>query len=188
MTDRLLRARILLEEAHALGLDLEDLIAADTAATRMPAIASYIETISPTFLPATAATYRPYWRLAAARIGDLRLSDVTLEDLAAVVADAGARAQRSRPGSTGRAPRESCVAALRALFRRAEAAAIITANPAVALTKPRRIRSSRRALDDTELAELIDAVRTTSRDPDLDLLVVRFPPIRCDRSSITSTK
>ena len=54
------------------------------------------------------------------------------------------------------------------------AAGLVTANPAAALMKPRRVRSRRRALDDHELAELIDAVRTTSRDPDLDLLVLRF--------------
>jgi integrase len=100
--------------------------------------------------------------------------DVTVEDLTAVVDDAVARAQRCRPGSTGRASRESCVAALRALFRRAVAAGIVSGNPAAALTKPRRVRSRRRALDDHELAELIDSVRTTSRDPDLDLVVIRF--------------
>jgi integrase len=48
------------------------------------------------------------------------------------------------------------------------------ANPAAALAKPQRVRSRRRALSDTELAELIDAIGTTSRDPDLDLLLVRF--------------
>jgi len=31
-----------------------------------------------------------------------------------------------------------------------------------------------RLLDDTEIGELVDAVRTTSNDPDLDLLLVRF--------------
>ena len=169
-----LRARMLLEEAHALGLDLADLIAADTGPNRMPTVRAYIEVIAPTFTPATAATYRPYWRLAAARLGDRRMAEVTVEDLTAVADDAVARAQRARPGSTGRASRETCVAALRALFRRAAAAGIITVNPAAALSKPRRVGSRRRALDDHELAELIDAVRTTSRDPDLDLLVLRF--------------
>jgi integrase/recombinase XerC len=170
-----LRARMLLEEAHALGLDLADLIAADTVgAARMPTVRAYIEAIAPTFSPATAATYRPYSRLAVARLGDRRIADITVEDLTAVVDAAAARAQRCRPGSTGRASRESCVAALRALFRRAATAGLILVNPAAALTKPRRVRSRRRALDDHELAEVIDAVRTTSRDPDLDLLVIRF--------------
>jgi integrase len=170
-----LRARVFLEEARALGLDLADLIAADTAGpNRIPTARAYIEAIAPTFTPATAATYAPYWRLAAARLGDRRLVDITVEDLTVVVDDAVARAQHCRPDSTGRASRESCVAALRALFRRAVAAGIIRVNPAAALTKPRRVRSRRRALDDHELAEVIDAVRTTSRDPDLDLLVIRF--------------
>ena len=175
MTDLQLRARVILSEARVLGLDLADLIAADTdGETHRPTVGAYIETIAPTFTPATAATYRPYWRLASAHLGDRRLVEVTVEDLIAVVDDAVARAQRNRPGSTGRASRESCVTALRALFRRATDGALITVNPAAALAKPRRARSRRRALDDHELAEVIDAVRTTSRDPDLDLLVVRF--------------
>ena len=175
MTDLQLRARVLLGEARALGLDLADLIAADTQGeTHRPTVRAYIDTIAPTFTPATADTYRPYWRLAANRLGNRRLVEVTIEDLTTVVADAVARAQRNRPGSTGRASKESCVTALRALFRRAFDAGLITANPAAALTKPRRVRSRRRALDDYELAELIDAVRTTSRDPDLDLLMLRF--------------
>ena len=66
------------------------------------------------------------------------------------------------------------MAALRALFRLAGAAGLTAANPAAALTKPRRVRGRRRALDDGEVVELIDAVRTTSHDPDLDLLAVRF--------------
>jgi integrase len=166
---------MLLEEARALGLDLADLIAADTAgAHRMPNVRTYIEVIAPTFTSATAATYRPYWRLAAARLGERRLVDITVQDLVAVVDDAVARAQRCRPDSTGRASRESCVAALRALFRRANDAGLITVNPAAALIKPRRVPRRRRALDDHELAEVVDAIRTTSRDPDLDLLLMRF--------------
>ena len=162
MSEPQLRARLLLEEAHALGIDLADLIAADTTcAARISTVTNYIETIAPTFTAATAATYRPYWRLAIDRLGDRRLVEVTIEDLTLVVADA-------------EASRETCVAALRAVFGRAAAAGLITANPAAALTKPRRARSRRRALDDVELAELIAAVRTTSGDPDLDLLVVRF--------------
>jgi integrase len=140
----------------------------------VPTVAAFIELIGPTFTPRTAATYRPYWRLAVERLGDRRLDDVGLADLAAVVADAVDRAKRNRPTSSGRASRETCISALRALFARAAASGLIVANPAAVLTKPRRARSRRRALDDHELAELIGAVRTTSRDPDLDLLVVRF--------------
>lgn len=50
-------------------------------------VAVHIETIAPTFTPATAATYRPSWGLAAARLGDRRLVDVTVGDL--ISGDAG---------------------------------------------------------------------------------------------------
>jgi len=145
MSDRQLRARVLLEEAHALGLDLADLIAADTTGgERIPTLKAYIDAVASTFTPATASTYRPYWSLAAARLGDRRLAEITTVDLASVVTDAAVRAQQARPGSPGRASQDHCVAALRALFRLGAAAG------------------------------LIDTVRTTSRDPDLDLLVLRF--------------
>lgn len=175
MIDRTLRARVLLEEAHRLGLDLRDLIAAaGDLDDRVPTLAAFVDSIAATFTPATAATYRPYWRLTTTHLGDRHLHDIDLDDLTPVVDAAVQRAQRSRPGSTGRSSKETCVAALRALFARATAAGLVTANPAAALSKPRRARSRRRALDDNELAELISAVRTTSRDPDLDLLLVRF--------------
>jgi integrase/recombinase XerC len=177
MTDRRLRARVLLGEAAALGVDLADLIAAGALAdteARVPTVAGYVETITATFTPATARTYRSYWRLAVALLGDRRLDDITIAELQTVVDHAVRRARRRRPDSTGRASQETCVTALRALFARAAAAGLVATNPARALTKPRRARSRRRALTDAELAELIAAVRTTSNDPDLDLLLLRF--------------
>ncbi len=139
MIDRTLRARVLLEEAHHLGLDLRDLIAAGGDLDhRIPTLAAFIDSIAPTFTPATAATYRPHWRLAVDALGDRHLHDIGWDDLTAVVSAAEERARRNRPGSTGRASREACVAALRALFARAKANGLTTVNPAAALTKPRR--------------------------------------------------
>jgi len=173
--DRRLRATVLLAEAAALGLHLEDLIAAHTGPRPpAPTLADHIAAVAPTFEPGTAATYSSYWRLALHHLGDRRITDITVVDLQVVVADAANRAQQRRPGSSGRSSQETCVAALRALFNRAHAAGLIATNPAGALTKPRRARSRRRALDDAELAELVEAIRTTSADPDLDLLLVRF--------------
>jgi integrase len=168
------RARVVLAEARALGVDLADLIAVAEDQPPAPTLATWVAQLDPTFTAATAATYRPYWRLAVEHHGDRLLSDLGLADLVTVVDAAAERARRNRPGSTGRASRETCVAALRALYARAVAAGLLTTNLASALAKPRRARSRRRALDDTELAELIDAVRATSPDPDLDLLLVRF--------------
>jgi integrase len=110
-------------------------------------VAEFVAVVAAGFGSATARTYRPYWRLLLARHGDTPIAEIGLVDLELVVADAVDRARRRRPD---------------------------TAAPAAALVKPRRARSRRRALDYDELAQLVDAVRTTSRDPDLDLLLVRF--------------
>jgi site-specific recombinase XerC len=171
--DRGLRARVLLAEAQALGVTISDLIAAarDTTldAPAVPTVAQYVETIGWTLSVGTVATYRSYWRLAIVRFGDRPVDQVGVDECEAVVADAVARAQGRRPGSDGRSSRASCVAALRGLFGRAERAGLVARSPAGGLTKPRRRPSRRRGLDDDELAELLDAVRTTSNDPELDL-------------------
>lgn len=172
--NRQLRARIVLEEARALGIDLDDLVSAATGDHRPITVAAWIDQIAPTFGGSTARTYRPYWRLLATMHGDRALAELTTLDLAAVVDAAGERAKAHRPDSTGRSSRESCVAALRAAWKRAVDAGHVATNPAAALRKPRRSTSRRRALDDRELADLADAIRATRRDPDLDLLLVRF--------------
>ena len=172
--NRQLRARLLLEEARALGIDLDDLVATATGVAKPITVAAWIDEIAPTFGPSTAATYRPYWRLAAGLLGDRYLAELTTADLAAVVDAAAERARSHRPDSTGRASRETFIAALRAVYSRAMDAGHISTNPAAALRKPLRTTSRRRALDDRELTELADAVRATSTDPDRDLLLIRF--------------
>jgi integrase/recombinase XerC len=175
--DRALRARVLLTEAAELGVTIDDLTHAAAVLGVQPApvtVADYVRLIAPSFSPGSAATYDTYWRLAVARFGERRLGGIGVEDCAAVVAEAEQRAQHSRPGSDGRSSRENCVAALRALFTRGQRAGLITVNPAAALSKPRRRVSRRRPLDHTELEEVLDAIRLTSNDADLDLLLVRF--------------
>lgn len=159
MTTTSLRARVVLEEARALGLSLADLVAAADELVRVPTLADFVAEIEPTFTPGTAATYRPYWRLAVALLGNRCVSELSVADLNTVVDAAVVRARRNRPGSTGRASAESCVAALRAIGQRAVGAGLLRTNLAAALTKPRRARSQRRALEEVEVVELIDAVR-----------------------------
>jgi len=169
---RRLRASAVLAEARGLGVDLADLLAVAGPAD-LPTVTDWVAEIDSTFTPATARTYRPYWNLAVRVLGD-RLAEVTTVDLATVVRSAGERARTSHPEGSGRSAEETCVAALRALCARAIAAGHLTTDPAAALAKPRRSRSRRRALDDHEIANLADAVRLTSRDPDVDLLIIRF--------------
>ena len=71
MTARLLRARALLAEADVLGVDLGDLVAADTERhRRLVTVSDWVAAVEETFGSRTAATYRPYWRLAVAQLGD----------------------------------------------------------------------------------------------------------------------
>ena len=172
--NRQLRARVLLEEARVLGLDVDDLLAAATGEPKPVTVTAWIDEIAPTFSPSTAATYRPYWRLAARLLGDRHLAELTTTELAGVVDAAAELARSHRPDSSGRASRETCIAALRALYARAVDAGHVRANPAAALRKPLRSTSRRRALDDRELTDLADAIRATSTDPDLDLLLIRL--------------
>jgi integrase len=177
--DRNVRAHVLLAEAESLGVSIEDLVAAAAdrpqAARQAPTFAEYVTVVETVLGPGrTTESYRSYWRLAVARFGDDPIDVIGTADFDVVLADAVNRAQRARPGTDGRASRENCVAALRAVFNRAERAGLIVRNPAAALEKPRRLPSRRRALDNTELEELVEAVRTTSHDPELDLLIVRF--------------
>jgi hypothetical protein len=97
-----------------------------------------------------------------------------VDDLEAIVTEAGKRAQAHRRGSTGQSSRENCVGALRALFKRAKRARLIAEVPTAEISKPARLPSRRRALTEPELAEAVEAVRTCSRDLDLDLLLVEF--------------
>lgn len=173
MNARQLRAAAVLAEARHLGVDLADLVAV-AGPVDLLTVADWVDEIDTTFTPATARTYRPYWNLAIRVLGDRRLAELTAIDLASVVRAAGDRARASHPEGSGRSAEETCVSALRALTARAVAAGHLTADPAATLTKPRRARGRRRALDDSEIAQLADAVRLTSRDPGLDLLLVRF--------------
>ena len=176
--DRLVRARVLLAEAAALGVTIEDLVAESSGASSCPStaptVAEYVDTVRASFSKGTAGTYKTYWRLAIDRLGERTIDSIGVDDCESVVADAVERARGNRPGTDGRSARENCIGALRALFARAERAGLVARSPAAGLEKPRRLPNRRRALDDGELREVIEAVRTTSQDPDLDLLLIRF--------------
>jgi integrase/recombinase XerC len=176
--DRLLRARVMVAEAHALGLSVNDLVTAAVGAPAdredVPTVSAYVRRLEPTFSAGTQRTYRSYWRLAERHFGDRRIDTITVDDCEEVVLAAADRARKRRPDSDARSPRENCVAALRALFERARRARYVLENPAAELNKPRRLTSRRRGLDERELAEAVEAVRTTTRDLELDLLLVEF--------------
>jgi integrase len=76
----------------------------------------------------------------------------------------------------GRSATEHLISALRCLYKRAVADGIITeaANPAAKVAKPARLSSTRSALADERIAELVATAATTGNDPELDALLVRL--------------
>jgi hypothetical protein len=109
--DRLVRARILLAEAAALGVTIDDLIAeasSDAPGTPStgPTVAEYVDTVMASFSKGTADTYKSYWRLLIDRLGERPIGSVGVDDCEAVVVDAVERARRNRPETNGRSSRE----------------------------------------------------------------------------------
>jgi integrase len=178
MSDKALRAKVMLAELEALGLTVDDLIAASggalTPLTVGPTVAEYVPVVAASYQPRSRRTYNSYWSLLVEMCGPTALTAVTVEDLLRVAEEAARRAKARRAGSNGRASRESCVAAMRAVFTRAHKAGIVTTNPALLVDKPRRLSNRRRALSPDELDDLWNAVASTTRDPELDLLLLRF--------------
>jgi len=178
MTSKTLRARVALVELQAMGLTVDDLLAVTGTASvnrpTGPTVAEYVPVVAGTYQPRSRRTYNSYWRLAVEILGDTAIERVTVEDLMTVTDEAAARAKQRRSGSDGRASRESCVSALRAVFARAHKAGLIPTNPALLVDKPRRLPNRRRALNQAELNDLWNAVAATTIDPGLDLLLLRF--------------
>ncbi len=173
-----LRAQVALVELEAMGLTVEDLVVAAgrdrSAAPSKRTVAEYLPVVAAGYKPRTRRTYNSYWILMVELIGDRPLDQVTVEDLLAVADEAERRAKQRRVGSDGRASRESCVAAARAVFTRALKAGHVAANPALLVEKPRRLPNRRRALTNAELDDVWAAVTATTRDPELELLLLRF--------------
>jgi integrase len=91
-----------------------------------------------------------------------------------LTADAGVMIARRDPGGRGAA--EHLIAALRCMYKYAVADGILTEreNPAARVPKPRRLQSTRRALPEGRLEEILRVAATTGDDPALDALLLRL--------------
>ncbi len=168
-------ARLLLAR---LGVNPADLLT-DTSATTerpVPTVAEWIPVVTGLVSPSTARAYRSYWARAQAAWGERRLDEVSASDIRAQAEKAKATAVVRRNSRGGRGAAENFVAALRCLYRHAEDDGLIDErrNPARRVTKPRRLPSTRRALPDERLSEIIEVVAATGDDPELDTLLVRL--------------
>ncbi|RJO77696.1 site-specific integrase [Nocardia panacis] len=165
-------ALLLLER---LGLTPEQLI--DSAESRpIPTFSTYIPTVIESMAPTTLRVYGPYLRRIQQTWPDNRLDEPTTSQLRCLADETGKNAMIRRNSRGGRSATENLIAAARFIYRRAEDDGLIRPenNPARRVAKPRRVPSTRRALANHQLAEIIRVAATTGNDPQLDALLLRF--------------
>jgi integrase len=142
----------------------------------VPTFAQYIPIVSASVSEGTRRVYGTYWTKILRHWADRRLDDVTPSDIRALREHIKTDVVPRRNARGGRGAAEHVIAALRCVYRRAEDDRLITAdaNPARKVDKPRRLPSTRRAVPDTQLAQINAIAATTGNDPALDSLLLRL--------------
>lgn len=167
-------ARLLLAR---MGITPEQLLRTEhTANTHMPTFREYIGQVADAVPAGTRRAYRTYWRRIIDTWGDRRLDEPTpleIKQLCEHLKDHVVARKNSREG---RSATEHLIAAFRCIYRHATTDGLIidADNPAIRVPKPRRLPSTRRAIPEARLAEIIKVAGSTGNDPELDTLLLRL--------------
>jgi integrase/recombinase XerC len=166
-------ARMLLEK---MGISPADLLRTSAAPPAVPAFADYIPRVSEAVSPGTRRVYSTYWNRVIRAWGPRPITSVTPLEISQLAEQVKASVVERRNARGGRGAAEHLIAALRCMYRHAIADGILTEaeNPAARVPKPRRLRSTRRALPDSRLEELSQVAASTGDDPALDVLLLRL--------------
>lgn len=168
--------------------DLER-IAGTLSTSTVPTLGEFAGQVLELLSGRTLGTYRHHILRLVDEFGDRRLDEVQPLELERLAVRTRRDALELRDAKHGFGAQESFVNATRFLFTCAQKAGHLRENPSVALARPRRRRSVRRALSSDELAALFDAVMTTSRDPELDVLILAFArETACRREGILNLR
>jgi integrase/recombinase XerC len=171
--DEIEAARMLLEK---MGINPADLLRASTDSPRAPTFADYIPRVSDAVSSGTRRVYGSYWNRVIQAWGSRFITDVTASDISQLAEHVKAGVVKRRNARGGRGAAEHLIAALRCMYKYAVADSILTEreNPAARVPKPRRLRSTRMALPDGRLEEILRVAATTGDDPVLDALLLRL--------------
>jgi integrase/recombinase XerC len=166
-------ARILLAK---MGVSPTDLLHSPTTPSEVPVFSDYIPRVSTAVSPGTRRVYGTYWNRVIAVWGPRPITSVTPLEIGELAEQVKANVVQRRNTRGGRGAAEHLVAALRCMYRYALADGILTEaeNPAARVPKPRRLRSTRRALPTSQLEELSRVAASTGDDPALDTLLLRL--------------
>ncbi|MEV6527302.1 site-specific integrase [Longispora sp. NPDC051575] len=160
-----------------MGLTPADLV--EGAAANRPAIptfAEFVPKVAATVSPGVLRTYGTYWKRIVERWGDRRLDEPTPLEFERLGAQIREERVTRKNGRDGRGAVENYVAAIRCLYKKAVAEGLIDEadDPAQKVAKPKRLPSTRRALQDHRLSEINEIAATTGDDPALDSLILRL--------------
>ncbi|MGW4091405.1 tyrosine-type recombinase/integrase [Nocardia sp. NPDC004750] len=161
------------------GLTLADLSVWTGSARTVPTFTEYIPQVLASMPEgSTRDHYETYWNkiLAQPGWGARRLDEPTTADLQGLCEAIRAQRVIRRSDRGGRDVVRNVIDVLRRLYKHAEDNRVIDPrdNPAVRLTKPKRTRSNRRALQSDLLAQIVHVAATTGNDPELDTLLLRL--------------
>lgn len=164
-------ARMLLA---SLGFTPEDLLTASPPT--MPTFADYIPRVSQAVTDGTRRVYSTYWGRVLEAWSHRRLDEPTALEITQLAERTRQLAVERSNSRGGRTAAEHLISALRCVYRYAVADRLISEhdNPASRAAKPRRLASTRRALSNSELDEIVNTAATTGNDPELDTLLLRF--------------
>ncbi|MFG1611049.1 tyrosine-type recombinase/integrase [Actinoplanes sp. NPDC049265] len=166
-------ARLLLER---MGITAEDLLQTPAVRAVAPTFAQYVPVVAAAVSAGTRRAYGSYWNKVLAVWGDRRIDEPAASEIERLCRQVQADVVPRRNARGGRSAAEHLVAALRCLYKRAQADGLIdaAANPAAKVAKPRRVPSTRRAIADTRLAEINAVAARIGDDPQLDTLLIRL--------------
>ncbi|MGZ0147956.1 tyrosine-type recombinase/integrase [Kribbella sp. WER1] len=167
-------ARLLLAR---LGVTPEQLIQHQaTAPVTTPTFAEYVPIVSAAVSSGTRRAYSSYWNRIVNAWGDRQLTEPTPSEIERLARTMKENAVPRRNTRGGRYAAEHTISALRCIYWHATADNLITdqQDPARKVAKPRRQGSNRRAIPDTQLAEINHTAATTGNDPALDTLILRL--------------
>ena len=159
-----------------MGISPADLLRESAADEQVPSFADYIPRVSGAVSDGTRRVYTTYWDRVIQAWGARPITSVTPLEINQLSQQIKASVVKRRNARGGRSAAEHLIAALRCMYRHAVADGIITEddNPAARVPKPRRLRSTRRALPDSRLEELSRVAGSTGDDPALDALLLRL--------------
>ncbi len=146
------------------------------ASAAVPTFDEYIPQVAQAVSPGTRRVYSSYWDRITLHWGARPLSEPTPLEIKRLAEEIRGEVIVRRNARGGRSAAEHLISAMRSIYRHAVMDGLIKEadNPAAKVAKPRRLASTRRAIPDTQLTQIIQIAETTGNDPDLDALLIRL--------------